>query len=55
MSLHEKLTSMKKQSETVSIELTEKTNQLVELEKKHQQQEETQSKKVYKLSRNSTT
>lgn len=46
-SLQEQLTATKNHSEAISIELAEKSNDLTQLEKKHQQQEEIHSKKVY--------
>lgn len=47
-SLHEQLTAAKNHIEALSVELAEKGDELAQLEKKHQQQEETHSKKVYK-------
>ena len=54
MSLHEQILAAKNHSEAMSIELAKKSNVLTQLEQKHQQQEETHSKKVYKYNRNNS-
>ena len=46
VSLHEQLLAAKNHSEVVSNELAEKSDELTQLEKRYQQEEETHSKKV---------
>ena len=49
VSLHEQLSAAKSHSEVVSNELAEKSDELTQLGKRYQQEEESHSKKVYKF------